>query len=93
MCACVGGGVKVGKPYTNSVVCVFFFIFFWGVGRGGGCFLLFFYAFHFITKQLCRKYALLSNINSILFVYGFPTLTTELQNSYRIVLLNQSRSP
>ena len=35
----------------------------------------FLYAFYFITKQLCRKYAQLSNINSILFLYSYPTLT------------------
>ena len=50
-----------------------FFAFFWG---GGVVFALdFLYAFHFVTKQLCRKYALLSNINWILFIYSYPTST------------------
>ena len=48
-------------------VCVCVCVVFFGL-------LFFFYVFHFITKQLCRQYALLSNINSILFLYSCPTL-------------------
>ena len=66
---------RFSHNHRQCGVCGFFHVFFCFLVGEVSVFSSLFYAFHLITTQLCRKYALLSNINSILFVYGFPTVT------------------